>query len=278
MKSINYKGATLDNTQDEERTATFIASDSTKDRHGTVVNQLGWSIENFNLNGIIGYQHNVYGNDMCQEKATPDDVIGKGNAFVEDGKLKIKVTFKPEGRSEQADKVWLDVRDGFLNAVSVGFLELGEGKFGEGEEARGAANQTYYYAGQELLEVSVVNIPSNPRALKKSLRDSTANALMFAKRTLGEGYSFTDIEKMTVGDLIRKLENPEEKQAAATVSNETTTWTYSSDSTAPITISSEELKLLTKSQDSREERVYNKRDIEKLKLRQQQLKLEEHEY
>jgi len=54
MKSINYKGATLDNTQDEERTATFIASDSTKDRHGTVVNQLGWSIENFNLNGIIG--------------------------------------------------------------------------------------------------------------------------------------------------------------------------------------------------------------------------------
>ena len=30
-------------------------------------------------------------------------------------------------------------------------------------------NPTYYYAGQELLEVSVVNIPSNPEALKKAL-------------------------------------------------------------------------------------------------------------
>lgn len=213
MKETKYRSASLVRmSEGEKREAIFIASDSTKDRHGTIVNQKGWDLENFNANGIIGYQHNVYGQGMC-DKATPDDIIGKGVAYLEDGKLMLKVTFKPEGRSELADKIYEDVSDGFLNAVSVGFIEKGEGKYGEGDQARGMKNQTYYFEGQELLEVSIVNIPSNPKALKRSLRESTANALMFAKRTLGDNYSFSEIEKMTVGDLINLLENPDERKS-----------------------------------------------------------------
>lgn len=53
--------------------------------------------------------------------------------------------------------------------MSVGFLPQGKGKWGKGEESLDGDKPTYYYAGQELLEVSVVNIPANPNAIKKAL-------------------------------------------------------------------------------------------------------------
>jgi len=188
----------------EARTATFIASTATKDRHRTVVNQENWMLDNYDNNPIIGYQHNVYGDDMCQ-KATPDDIIGKGETFMEDGNLMVRVTFKPEGRSEIADKVFEDVRDGFLRTVSVGFIEIGKGVYGKKDEARGAENETYYFDGQELLEISIVNIPSNPRALKKSFRNSTYNAIGYLMKAFDHKYSYSDLEKMTVGDIMKKL-------------------------------------------------------------------------
>ena len=66
---------------EETRTIPFIASTSAEDRHGTVLNQSNWDLKNYNLNPIIGYQHNVYGGDMCNAP-DPDDVIGKGVASV----------------------------------------------------------------------------------------------------------------------------------------------------------------------------------------------------
>ena len=51
--------------------------------------------------------------------------------------------------------------------MSVGFRAIGKGSFGKGEEGPGGANGTYYYYGQELLEVSVVGISANPNALKR---------------------------------------------------------------------------------------------------------------
>ena len=57
---------------------------------------------------------------------------------------------------------------GTLKAVSVGFLPGGVGSGGKGEEGPGGKCPTYYYKGQELLEISIVNIPSNPNALKRA--------------------------------------------------------------------------------------------------------------
>ncbi len=196
----------------ENRTATFIASTSTKDRHRTVLNQDNWNLDNFNQNGIIGYQHNVYGGGMC-EKATPDDVIGKGFAEIREGNLEVDITFKPQGRSEIADKVFEDVNDGFLKTSSVGFLPIGTGKLlndETGKEVKMSGipeGHTYHFAGQELLELSVVNIPSNPTALKKAFRESTAFALTYLVKAFGGKYSLTDIDKMTVGNILKLLNN-----------------------------------------------------------------------
>lgn len=151
----------------EGRKMTFVASDGTRDSAGTVLNPKGWDLKRFNANGIIGYQHKVYGS--WADTDNPDNIIGKGRAYIEGDKLMLDVEFEPEGMNELADKVYKKLEFGTLKAVSVGFRPLGKGEFGKGDEAFGEKNETYYFKGQELLEVSVVNIPANPNALKRSV-------------------------------------------------------------------------------------------------------------
>lgn len=148
----------------DTRTVTFVASDGSRDSAHTVLNQAGWDLKRFNANPVIGYNHEVYG---AWDTKDVDFVIGKGRAYVEDGKLLVDITFEPKEFNELAEKVYQKVLFGSLNAVSVGFLPLGKGHWGEGEEARGEERETYYYAGQELLEISVVNIPANGNATRK---------------------------------------------------------------------------------------------------------------
>lgn len=162
--NVSYRQSAIEirSKKDDERTITFVASDSSVDSAGTVLNQDNWDLRRFNSNGIIGYQHKVYGG--WDDTDNPDNVIGKGHAYVEDGKLMVDITFEPKEINELAEKIYQKVLFGSLRAVSVGFLPTGKGRFGEG-----ADSNTYYFAGQELLEVSVVNIPANPNALRKSM-------------------------------------------------------------------------------------------------------------
>ena len=60
---------------DETRTVEFVISDSTRDRHNTVLNQNGWRLDNYMRNPIVGYNHNVYGGFFSYP--SPDNVIGK---------------------------------------------------------------------------------------------------------------------------------------------------------------------------------------------------------
>lgn len=190
---------------EETRTIEFIASDETRDSHGTVLPADKWDLERFNNNGIIGYQHNVYG-DMCGND-DPDRVIGVGKARVEDGKLIVAVTFEPAELNQLAEKIFRKLLHGTLKAVSVGFAPIGKGRWGEGEESRDGENPTFYFDGQELLELSVVNIPSNKNALKKSLRGNAVDAISFIYRSLDGEYRYSQIEEMKVRDVLDLLDN-----------------------------------------------------------------------
>lgn len=183
-----------------EKVYTFTASTSDPDRHKTVVNQKNWKLENFNLNPIIGYQHNLYG-DLCGV-GDPDDVIGKSvRTYIEDDSLMIDVVFDQE--NEKARKIQSKVERGFLNTVSVGFIELGEKKIGLKD--LGQDPELEYFEGQELLEVSIVNIPSNPKANKKALRSQTFDALKYIYRELGGEFKLSEIESMSVRDILDLL-------------------------------------------------------------------------
>lgn len=177
--NVSYRSMTSEirKVDEESRTITFVASDDTKDSAGTVLNQDNWDLRRFNSNGVIGYQHKVYGG--WDDTDNPDNVIGKGVAYIEDKKLMVDITFEPADINPLADKIYKKIQFGSLRAVSVGFLPIGRGRFGEDSE-------TYYFAGQELLEVSVVNIPANPNALKKSLEAETAYLEAERKRLMEE--------------------------------------------------------------------------------------------
>jgi HK97 family phage prohead protease len=148
----------------ENRTVQFIISTNDKDRHNTVLNMSNWDLTNYNLNGIVGYNHDVYGS------TNPDLILGSGRAFLEgegeNAKLIGEVTFETEDVNPLAEKIFRKVMAGTLKATSVGFTPISvNGKYGE---ERGG---TYYYYGQELLEFSIVNIPSNPKAVKRSAEE-----------------------------------------------------------------------------------------------------------
>ena len=186
-QTLNFRaisGAVIRQEDQEGRKLTFVASDGTRDSAGTVLNPKGWDLTRFNKNGIIGYQHKVYGSFNGTDD--PDNVIGKGTAYTNGNKLMVDVEFEPAEINPLAEKIYQKLLFGSLNAVSVGFVPVGKGAWGEGQEALTGDNPTYYYAGQELLEVSVVNIPSNPNATKKSYIEEAIEAEMERIRSEAE--------------------------------------------------------------------------------------------
>jgi hypothetical protein len=186
---------------EETRTVEFIISSADRDRHRTVLNMKGWNLENFNANPIVGYQHNVYGDNMCSGP-NPDDVLGPGRAFLEGDKLIGAVTFETKDINPLAEKIFRKVLNGTLRATSVGFLEEGEGKYGEGDQRQGGKDETYYFAGQELLEFSIVNIPSNAKAVGRSITHHADSALGYIMRFMPEEVSLRDVKNMTVQEVL----------------------------------------------------------------------------
>lgn len=177
MENKNYITANIrefDRAKAEEtRTVEFVISDETRDRHGTVIPVKNWKIDHYNENGIVGYQHSVYGG----RDSNPDQVLGIGKAFMDDGKLIGQVKFEPAEINPLAEKIFQKVLHGTLKATSVGFRELERGGWGDKEKGEDISGKTptYYFGPVELLEFSIVNIPSNPNALRREMEETVEN-------------------------------------------------------------------------------------------------------
>jgi HK97 family phage prohead protease len=144
----------FDRSQAEKtRTVPFIFSTGDTDRHGTRLNMDNWKLDAFNRNGVALFMH-------AQNSDDPDHVIGSARAWVENGRLLGTITFEPPEVNPLAEKVFQKVLLGTLKAVSVGFLPIGRGEF---------KDDVYYYSGQELLEISVVAVPSNAYAVARKM-------------------------------------------------------------------------------------------------------------
>lgn len=217
IKYLSGQAREFGENVEDTRTVEFVISTSGKDRHNSIINSAAWNLENYNRNPIVGYQHNVYGGGMCL-KADPDDIIGTSQVRTEGENLIGAVTFEPPEENALAEKIFRKVLRGTMRSASVGFLpkldKKGKsGKWGSEEdgEDRNGDNPTFRYNdGQELIEWSIVNIPSNPKAQAKALRSEVANALVFLKRELG--FSFTDIENLRIKDAVEMLENPNKRE------------------------------------------------------------------
>lgn len=143
----------------EDRTAEFIISTESIDRHGTVFKMDGWDLATYERNPIVSYNHNA-GND------NPDMIIGLSSVFKDGNNLIGRVTFEED--NEVAEKVWKKVNKGLLKMASVGAI-VHDYRFGNAKE--GEDSGTIYFTRQELLEWSVVSVGSNPDAFKRSAEE-----------------------------------------------------------------------------------------------------------
>lgn len=212
----NFEKDTVEST----RKITFtIAAEATGREHRNkfIYNWDNWELSKFNANPIVGYQHNVYGDNMCLAP-NPDDVIAKATAGVDtfQGKrvLVSDATFEPAELNATADKVFKKVLWGSLNASSIGVLPIGQ-ITKEAYESNGVKDYSLKFDGQELIEWSIVQIPADPAALRRSMKNHTMAALSFLQRFAPQ-FSMNEMRSMKVSDLIDILEGKEVAEVAAT--------------------------------------------------------------
>ena len=135
-----------------DRPLAVVASDETEDRLGDVVRAAGWELDAYKRNPVFLWAHDY--------TRTP---IGRSSwVGVEDTRLLATVEFAPTAFAQEVETLY---RERFLRGVSVGFraraFRFRKGGHGELEGIE--------YTKQELVEVSAVPVPANPRALAKAL-------------------------------------------------------------------------------------------------------------
>jgi len=149
---------------EEERSVEVVASTDTIDGHGDIVEQ-SFDLKRFKKNPVILWLHNSFG---FLDGSTAKDFLPIGRAEktkVADGQLETKIFFATEKANPLAEQIFQLFREKILRAVSIGFRP---GKVTRTED-NDTGKVTYRLADNELFEISVVPIPSNPDAVAKSL-------------------------------------------------------------------------------------------------------------
>ena len=133
----------------EDGTVEFVISTATPDRSNDVLAVEGWDLAAYTKNPVMLWAHDSYSPPVGRAVA-----IGAAA-----GALRAKAEFTPADLYPFGAMVGRMVREGFLNATSVGFRPL---KYGYNTERGDYAMD---FEKQELLEFSVVPVPANPEAL-----------------------------------------------------------------------------------------------------------------
>lgn len=125
----------------------FAISSEAVDRDRDVISLSGWKTASYRANPIVLWAH--------RSRDLP--VARSEREWVEGGKLLSEAVWPEKDAYPFADTVAALLKGGFLNATSVGFVPL---TWSYNEQRRG-----YNFTEAELLEYSIVPIPSNPDAL-----------------------------------------------------------------------------------------------------------------
>lgn len=142
-----YTKAFVDKVDKDEIVA--IASSDVEDRQGEIVDVGGWELENFNKAPRLLWGHDHQ--KLPVGKVTKIWVEKSANP-----KLMFKAQFQEVTDFGKAVKKLFD--QGFLNTFSVGFKPIDSE---HDEDVKSGLR----FTKQELLEISVVNVPANPDAL-----------------------------------------------------------------------------------------------------------------
>jgi HK97 family phage prohead protease len=143
----------------DDRTLRFTISTACVDRDLDCISVEGWQLDNFAKNPVVLWAHRA-----------DEEPIGKAIDFGRDNnRLFSAVRFLPAegyGRaSDRAESIYALARDGYLSATSVGFRPV---KWDFTSDAERGGDEWFPgidFHEQELVELSLVSVPSNPEAL-----------------------------------------------------------------------------------------------------------------
>ncbi len=175
-KKLQLRGS-VQKVAGEENKYRVLASTSSIDRQGDSIDQSGWQLANYFKNPVMLWAHDY--SELPIAKATNVEVTSKG--------LEMEFEFiAPEGNPKAA-QVKYCYDNGFLNAVSVGFMCL---------ERNGNI-----ITRAELFEVSFVPVPANAEALRLALTEKSIDFSLIKEQ----------LEKGEVANVLTEQEIMEQK-------------------------------------------------------------------
>lgn len=177
----------------------FVFSSETEDRHGEVIDQTGWILDNYMKNPVVLFAHDHY----TPAVGTVTDIftnIVNGIRTLE-GTIKFAVLDEIKDKSQDlAYKLWLLYSKGIMKMTSVGFMNL---------ERETDSDGKLILRKNELHEVSLVNVGANQLALAKAFGDDNKDILdgidelakaLYAKQN-------TDLNQDEVDEAIKAIED-----------------------------------------------------------------------
>ncbi len=136
-----------------ERTLQFTITAENRDRDGEVVKADGGQFENYNKNPVVLWAHDY--------QSLP---VGKTVKLERKDKAIIStVQFPTKEEYEYADTVYKLCKGGYLNAVSIGFIPI------DVVQGKSEKDPSRTFTKWEMLEYSIVPVPSNPDALRNAV-------------------------------------------------------------------------------------------------------------
>ncbi len=198
-----FKHYTAEVEQLGDRKMSFTISTDAVDRDNDTIDPKGWDLSSYMKNPVVLWAHDYSQPPVGKATNIRGTVHG----------LQADVEFLPKGVSPFADQIHEMCKGGFLNATSVGFRGM---EYDEAKDRRG-----YDFKKQELLEFSIVPVPSNPEALAQrgvkndELKRYAKDMREWSKSVLGESSPKMTQEQFDSlsGELAKILkEAPEEKK------------------------------------------------------------------
>jgi HK97 family phage prohead protease len=141
--------------ESDSRTIDVVASTTEVNSYGLRMEQ-DWVLDRYLKNPVVLYNHSA---EDCDAEAEDTLPIGRAeNVRVEGGELKATIRFASAAANPLAEQVYQLMREGMLNAVSVGFWP-GKVTFTEDD------SEPPVLSACELYELSVVPVGADPGAL-----------------------------------------------------------------------------------------------------------------
>jgi len=191
----------------DSRKIDFTISTGAVDRDRDTLKVEGWRLDNYRKNPVVLWAH------LSRELP-----IGRAESVgISAGVLKARTEFVPAEDYPFADTVYRMLRGGFLRSVSVGFIpDFEKAVF---VPTRGG----FDFGGQELLEFSVVPVPSNPEALvdakaagidvgpvtswcERFLAQAEPGSILVSRQTVEAGLKALAAPRIVVPDIEKALD------------------------------------------------------------------------